>query len=254
MASLGVISLGRVQSDGTESASELFGEIPVVATDLSDHGSEDFDGLDDDVKDLKRGEGWSGLHALPSDRTVTAPRGESSRSHGRWRGSFAPGVQAKPPDSDSDFRLGFRKSDFRPRTPTSDPELGRGLPTRTGKTDSDLRLRTSALRLRVRLPVREGTRLRRPPPPAAERLRSVLSVSSPTSTPSTTPTPSTTLTPTSGPDIRPTSDRRLGLPTSDSDFRPRPPTRIRTTSRSGREPRASRDRPRFEERELQRLL
>ena len=56
MASLGVISLGRVQSDGTESASELFGEIPVVATDLSDHGSEDFDGLDDDVKDLKRGE------------------------------------------------------------------------------------------------------------------------------------------------------------------------------------------------------
>src|SRR5580700_10952153 len=173
MASLGVISLGRVQSDGTESASELFGEIPVVATDLSDHGSEDFDGLDDDVKDLKRGEGWFGLHALPSDRTVTAPRGKSTRAHGRWRGSFAPGVQAKPPDSDSDFRLGFRKSDFRPRTPTSDPDLGRGLPTRTGKTDSDLRLRTSALRLRVRLPVRAGTRLRRPaPPPAAERLRS----------------------------------------------------------------------------------
>src|SRR5580700_3791119 len=150
MASLGVISLGRVQSDGTESASELFGETPVVATDLSDHGSEDFDGLDDDVKDLKRGEGSFGLHALPSDRTVTAPRGKSTRAHGRWRGSFAPGVQAKPPDSDSDFRLGFRKSDFRPRTPTS--AIG---------------VRISALRLRVRSPVREGTRALEGSPPAS---------------------------------------------------------------------------------------
>src|SRR5580698_2936756 len=59
-----------------------------------------------------------------------------------------PACTAKPPDSDSDFRLGFRKSDFRPRTPTSDPELG-------------------SLRLRVRSPVREGTRALEGSPPAS---------------------------------------------------------------------------------------
>src|SRR5580698_2704478 len=84
------------------------------------------------TSDLKRGEGSFGLHALPSDRTVTAPRGESSRSHGRWRGSFAPGVQAKPPDSDSD--LGLRRP-----TRTSDADFRLGPAKRILTSDFGLR-------------------------------------------------------------------------------------------------------------------
>src|SRR5580692_10263869 len=104
MAALGVISLGRVQRDGAKSAPELFGEIPVVATDLSDHGGQDFDGLDDDVEDLKRTEGRLGLHApFQRQNSDSAAWGLASCDR-RSRGSFAPGLasQAAPPRARSD--------------------------------------------------------------------------------------------------------------------------------------------------------
>jgi hypothetical protein len=54
-------------------------------------------------------------------RLATAPRRKSSRAHGRWRGSFAPGVHRQTaPTRTSDFRLGLPPSDSDFGPPTSD--------------------------------------------------------------------------------------------------------------------------------------
>jgi hypothetical protein len=61
-----VISLRRVERDRAERASELLSEITVVTPDASDDGSEDLDGFDSDVEDLKLGRGCLACMPFPA--------------------------------------------------------------------------------------------------------------------------------------------------------------------------------------------
>jgi hypothetical protein len=94
---LAAIALGGVERNRAQGASDLFREISIVTLDVSDDWSEDLDGFDRDVEDLKREAGRFGLHALPSERTVTAPRQDREGRSGAGAVVSRPGVQAKPP-------------------------------------------------------------------------------------------------------------------------------------------------------------
>jgi hypothetical protein len=93
---------------------------------------------------------------------VTAPRGQSSSARGRWRGSVALRLASQTAPT--------RMSDVGCPNRMSESDVGALTPT------SDLGVLISALRLRVRSPVREGTRAFEGSPPAAWRLPSACSL------------------------------------------------------------------------------
>jgi hypothetical protein len=104
MASLTVISLGHVERHRAERSTKLVREVPIIASDASNDGSEDSDGFDSEFEDLKRREGRFGLHAPPSERSMTASHWLLADSVRRRRASFALGLasqSAPPPDSAS---------------------------------------------------------------------------------------------------------------------------------------------------------
>ena len=95
MAALAAVALGDVEGTRAERASKLLAQVAIVMADPHDDGAKHFDGADAQVQNE---EAWgvrrSCLHALPSERTVTAPPVCFGASR-RRRGSFALGQASK---------------------------------------------------------------------------------------------------------------------------------------------------------------
>ena len=74
MTALAAVALRDVEGAGAERASKLLSQIAVVVADLRDRMAKNFDSADGEVQNEETWEvRWSCLHALPSERTVTAP-------------------------------------------------------------------------------------------------------------------------------------------------------------------------------------
>jgi hypothetical protein len=98
MTALAAVALRDVEGAGTERASKLLTQVAVVVPDSRDGRAKDFDRADGEVQNEETwGVRRSCLHALPSERTVTAPLACRAQTRGAGAVLSRLGRQARQP-------------------------------------------------------------------------------------------------------------------------------------------------------------